>query len=229
MTALELLAELEALGTEQNRKIYRRHAADPNYDTYGVSFANLYALQKRIRTDHALALALWPTGKADARIMALFIADPAQGDAALLDRWAADVADYGLADAFGGYAVRTAGGVKQALEWIKDKREFVQRCGWNTLSAAMKDGTDGLSDAQCAKLLGHIERHIHKAPNRAREGMNYALIAFGVYKPQLREAALAAAGRIGKVDVDHGETGCKTRDATEYILKAVERRAKKAK
>ena len=41
--------------------------------------------------------------------------------------------------------------------------------------------------------------------------------------------ATAAAKRIGKVDVDHGETGCKTPDAAPYIAKAAAHRKKKRK
>ena len=38
-----------------------------------------------------------------------------------------------------------------------------------------------------------------------------------------------AAKRIGKVEVDHGETGCKTQDAVTYIQKAKAHRARKKK
>jgi hypothetical protein len=64
MTIGEALRELEALGTEQNREIYRRHGAGP--DLYGVSFANRDALAKRIKVDHALAQRrLWASGNED--------------------------------------------------------------------------------------------------------------------------------------------------------------------
>ena len=56
MTVAETMLEREALGTAQNRKIYRRHGAGGNL--FGVSFANLNALKKGLKTDHALALAL---------------------------------------------------------------------------------------------------------------------------------------------------------------------------
>jgi hypothetical protein len=42
----------------------------------------------------------------------------------------------------------------------------------------------------------------------------------------LRDEAIAAARRIGKVEVDHGDTDCKTPDAVEYILKVEARRKK---
>ena len=58
--------------------------------------------------------------------------------------------------------------------------------------------------------------------------MNGALISIGGSNPALQKKALAAAGRIGKVQVDHGDTGCKTPDAASYILKMAERRSAKA-
>ncbi len=39
MTAAEVLAELEAMGTTQNRKVYARHGVGREMD--GVSYANL--------------------------------------------------------------------------------------------------------------------------------------------------------------------------------------------
>jgi hypothetical protein len=59
--------------------------------------------------------------------------------------------------------------------------------------------------------------------------MHNALIGIGSYgSKSLRDKAIAAAKRIGKVEIDHGETGCKTPDAVTYINKTVEYRAAKA-
>ncbi len=54
--------------------------------------------------------------------------------------------------------------------------------------------------------------------------MNDALISIGVFKPTLRKQAIEAAQRIGRVEVDHGETTCKTPDAVPYIEKASNRK-----
>jgi hypothetical protein len=45
----------------------------------------------------------------------------------------------------------------------------------------------------------------------------------------LQRQAIAAAKQIGKVEVDHGRTSCKTPDAVAYINKAVQRKWKKGK
>src|SRR3990172_1099061 len=98
MNAAEVLAELNKMGTEQNRKVYARHGVGPNM--YGVSYANLGALKKKIKVDHGLALDLWASGNHDARVLATMIADPKQADDELLDGWVRDLDNYVLTDAF---------------------------------------------------------------------------------------------------------------------------------
>ena len=58
--------------------------------------------------------------------------------------------------------------------------------------------------------------------------MNNALISIGVRNPALEKKAVAAAKRIGTVEVDHGVTGCKTPAAAAYIKKTVAHNKKKA-
>ena len=53
-----------------------------------------------------------------------------------------------------------------------------------------------------------------------RDVMNSALIAIGCRNDALRQAATAAAQRIGKLHIDYGDTACKTPDAASYIEKA---------
>ena len=64
-----------------------------------------------------------------------------------------------------------------------------------------------------------MEKRIRTAPNLQRESMNRTLISIGGRSPALRDAAFATAKRLGKVEVDHGDTSCKTPDAKPYIEK----------
>ena len=52
MTYNEVMKELKSLGTEQNRKIYKRHGAD--LDMFGVSMADLKKVLKHIKKDKEL-------------------------------------------------------------------------------------------------------------------------------------------------------------------------------
>ena len=110
--------------------------------------------------------------------------------------------------------------------WVNSKDEWVGRAGWMLLSIlAMQD--KGLPDQQLETYLKNIEKNIHEAKNRTREAMNSALISIGIRNDKLERLAVAAATRIGPVEVDHGETACKTPDALTYIQKARARSKKK--
>lgn len=225
MTAEELLAELRTLGSEKTRKTYARHGI--RGDVLGVSYADLEKLTKRIRTDHALSLALWDSGVHDARILATKVADAKRMDAGLLDGWVETAANQIEADAAAAVAVGTPHAKDLAKRWLASDALWVQRAGWSLVGRLARDGAD-LPDKFFDPYLAAIERAIHTSPNRIREGMNSALIAIGCRNDALEAKALAAAKRIGKVHIDHGDTDCKTPDAAEYIKKTRARQASKA-
>ena len=99
------LSRLKSFGTAQNRKVYARHGFGEN--TFGVSYANQKLLQKEIKVDHELCKGLWASGNLDARVLAMFIADPARLTSADLQGWVREADNYGLSDAIAGVAART--------------------------------------------------------------------------------------------------------------------------
>ena len=218
MTLAETMLTLKKAGSAQTRKTYARHGAPE--PMFGVSFATLKALMKRIDVDHELALALWATGNFDARNLAVKIVDPARMTPAGLDRWAREMSESLMC---GGYAAMLAAetphGAAKAGEWLASKDGRLHGAGW-TLLGQLAQRDEATPDAFFEKRLGEIERTIHAAPNAEREGMNRAVITIGCRSPGLRKAALAAAKRIGKVEIDHGDTACKTPDPAEHIEKA---------
>ena len=226
MNVQEALDTLKSLGTEQYRKTYRRHGAGE--DVYGVSFAHLKDLKKKIKTDHELAVALWESGNHDARVLAGMIADPRRLDAETLDAWAKGLRNYVETDVLGGLAVQAPHPRETMARWMASDSEWTAAAGWRILAHVAADG-DGLPDEYFERFLTTIERDLHDSPNRVRHQMNGALIAIGIRNPALQKKAEAAAARIGKVEVDHGETDCKTPEAIGYIRKAVARKEKKKK
>jgi 3-methyladenine DNA glycosylase AlkD len=221
----QVMTELKRLGTAQNIKIYKRHGAGDNL--FGVSFANLNTLKKKIKLDHELALALWESGNTDAQTFATMIADPNRLTPSVADKWVKSIRYYLLSDLLAGLVARTPLAEKKMPQWMKAKAEFVRATGYTTLASMLTNGYD-LSENDGRAILKTIEKEIHTSPNRARHSMNSALIAIGVYVPSLRDEVFATAQRIGKVEVDHGETSCKTPDAIAYISKAVAHQKKKA-
>jgi hypothetical protein len=217
MTRDETMAVLKRKGTAQVRKIWLRHGAKE--PMFGVKFGDLYELRKKIGTDGALAEALWRTRNADARNLALLVADPA---AAPLARWARELDWSSHAGLLAELAAKSPRAAALQAAWCSSKAELVSVAGWNTLGSRLKARAP-VSAAEGKAALRRIEKEIHGAPNLTRHSMNMALCAVGIWMPELRKEAVAVAGRIGRVEVDHGETCCETPDAAAYIRKAAQR------
>lgn len=229
MNKTDVLKKLDSLGTEQTRKTYRRHGCTGSL--YGVKYGDLNTLARQIGTDHKLAQQLWETGNHDARTLATMIADPDQMTQAGLDRWAKSATNPLSLDAVAGLAIKTKHARNCFEKWIRNRREWTAAAGWQVLAGGCC-GRPGQTSPEIAEQpdsyyeqwLEHIEQNIHDAPNRVRHTMNGALIAIGLRSASLQKKAIAAARRIGTVEVDHGETNCKTPDAEAYIVKAAARK-----
>lgn len=214
---------LKDAGTAQNRKVYARHGVTAKM--YGVSYADLGGLRKKIKVDLELAEKLWASGNHDARMLAAMVADPDEIRSSTLDEWARELDCYPLADAFSGLAGRTRFVDSKIARWTRSRDEFIGQAGWNLLARkALKD--ESAPAAFFEPYLQAIERGIGKAKNRTRYAMNNALIAIGLKNAGLERKAIAAARRLGPVEVDHGQTSCKTPDAIDYIRRTNAHRKK---
>jgi 3-methyladenine DNA glycosylase AlkD len=202
--------------------IYKRHGSGDN--VFGTLTSEIARLQKKIKVDHELAMELWKTGNAEARILALQVADPDKLDRAAADRLLQEGGGWFLGGYLSGLVARSPIAEETMRAWMKSPDEVTREMGYGIFGARLKDDPGSVSDADAEKVLATIEKEIHRSPNWARYAMNAALIGIGIYKPALRSKAIEAARRIGKVEVDHGETYCKTPDAAPYIEKAARRK-----
>ncbi len=220
------LAELKAAGTAQNRKIYARHGAtDP---MFGVSYAVLDKLAKKIKINHDLAGALWASGNHDARVLGLKIADPALLTSKQAKAWVKDVDNYILAGALGGLIAQSSLARSLSDLWRDNRSEWLASTGWFIVTCTAEQ-PDIWSEAELSKLIKQVTSEIHSRPNRVRHEMNGALIVIALRSSKLCDAVLKAAKKIGTVDVDHGETNCKTPDIELYVTKTLAHRSRKSK
>ena len=218
MEFAEVMAALEAEGTAQNRKIYPRHGAQE--PMFGVSYAALGELEKTIKIDHELGLALWDSGNHDARMLAAKVVDPEQFTAKLADAWALDAVCYQTAGAVADVVAESPLARTRADAWLDRKGEWVASAGWGIVARTCED-EDLWSIADLRGMLRQVEEEIHARPNRVRHEMNMAVISIALRNPALQRLALSSARRVGPVEVDHGDTSCTTPDACDYIEKTV--------
>jgi 3-methyladenine DNA glycosylase AlkD len=221
MKTAAILRELKSMGTAQNRKIYANHGVDT--EMFGVSYGNLAKLKRMVRVDHEASLKLWDSGNNDAMVFATMIADTDQLSIGQLDAWVRTVSNRLQVGAISDLTSRHPKGFMRMKKWIAMKKPWSCSCGWAALSAMLRDQHPDLQDAWLRERLAEIEATIHQKPDRVRYSMNNALIGIGV-RPGLTKETLAAAKRIGTVEVDHGDTSCKTPDAGAYIKKTLAHR-----
>ena len=167
---------------------------------------------KRIKRDHQLALDLYDSGNYDAMYLAGLIADDERMTKRDLQRWV-KVACGGCLPGTTVPTVAAQGrfGWELALKWIESPKDHIASAGWATLSSfvALKDDSD-LDLPQLKKLVAQVEKTIHGAPDKVRYAMNNFVIACGCFVVPLNDAAKKSADKIGEVEVDHGDTSCKT-------------------
>jgi 3-methyladenine DNA glycosylase AlkD len=219
MTVDEVVKELKALGSESIKKVLLKHGAKEPF--YGVKIEDMKGIQKRVKTDHKLALGLYDTGISDAQYFAGLIADDAKMSKKDLKKWLKNarwtmVSEYTVP----WVAAGSPHGWDVAREWIDSKNETEASAGWQTLSSVVSvKADDDLDIPALKKLLDRVQKTIHQSPNCVRNTMNRFVIALGTYVKPLTADAIKAAKAIGPVSVDMGDTACKVPSAVEYIGK----------
>jgi 3-methyladenine DNA glycosylase AlkD len=218
-TAEDILKELEPLGAEGYRKILRNHGG--HEPMFGVKISELQKIRKRIKKDYQLALHLFATGNYDAMYLAGLIADDEKMTKKDLQTWAGSARCSAIAEnTVAWVAAEGAHGWDLGLKWIESKKELEAAAGWATLSCWVALTEDAELDLDVLKQqLDHIEKTIHKQPNRVRAAMNNFVISLGSYVKALTADAMRAGKNIGVVMVDVGNTACKVPDAVDYIKK----------
>ncbi|MDA0284307.1 MAG: DNA alkylation repair protein [Planctomycetota bacterium] len=219
MTIDEVMKELQSLGNEGTRAIYRRHGASG--DLFGVKIGDLKKILKRIKGDQKLALSLWDTNNGDAMYLAAQAADGRLMSRKQLDGWAR-TAWWSMLSGYAvpGVAADNPAAFALAMKWLNMKDARRGCCGWSTYAAAISLRPDEELDLdEIMSLLRRVESDIAHSPDRVRYCMNNFVISVGAYVKPLLNAAKATARRIGIVEVDMGETGCKVPVATDAISK----------
>lgn len=223
MTAEQIIAEIEPLGTEGYRRILRNHGITG--PLFGVKVEDLKKYEKAIKKDYQLALDLFDTGVYDAIYLAGLIADESKMTKDDLRGWLRK-AESGLVAEFAVAWVAAEGphGWDLALEWIDAPDEKSNVVGWGTLSSlvAVKDDSE-LNLPALRSLLKRVVATIHDQPDKVRSKMNGFVIALGSYVSDLNSEALRAGEEIGTVNVDMGKTSCKVPLAPDYIRKVMDK------
>lgn len=219
MTLTEALAQLEALGTEKMRAQNRKRGAGENQ--FGVRLGDIRKLAASIKTDHALALALWDTGNIDARLLATLLIKPRELSRDQMERMVRSADFVQVADWLNTYVVRNHP-AKESLRqsWMEDDDPWAARAGWSLTSERIAKDPDGLD---LPALLDRIESEMGTAPPEVQWTMNFCLAGIGIHFPQYRERAIAIGEKLGIYRDYPVSKGCVSPFAPIWINEMVRR------
>lgn len=220
MNLKQVMAALERKGNASTKRTLMKHGAKEPF--FGVKIADMKPIAKQLKGCQALALELYDTGNGDAQYLAGMIADGRRMTRTELDRWAKTASwDMVSGTTVPWVAAEHPEGFALAVKWTGSKSEQTARAGWNTLGALAATVPDAaLPIDQFGKLLDRVVTEMPRAPDGVRYTMNNFIIACGTYLAPLGARAIATARRLGKVEVNMGETACKVPEAESYIVKA---------
>jgi 3-methyladenine DNA glycosylase AlkD len=194
-TLPQALAELQGHGSKRYLD-GMAHFAIHATKAFGVSTPNIRQIARKIRKNHQLGLQLWDTGNHDARTLAVFICDPKQVTAALMERWGKEFDNWAVCDGACCHLFATAKPAWQkSLLWTHRETEFEKRAGFALIAyLAIHDKT--AADEDFAPCLKAIEREAWDDRNFVRKAVNWALRNIGKRNQKLNRHAIACAERI---------------------------------
>ncbi|TET46326.1 DNA alkylation repair protein [candidate division TA06 bacterium] len=166
----------------------------------GVSIPDLRKMAKSIGKNHGLALRVWKTKIHEARILSSMIDEPERVTEKQMESWVKDFDSWDLCDqCCGNLFDKTEFARKKAIEWSKDKEEFVKRAGF-ALMAWMAFHDKKAEDKDFVRFFPTIKRESVDERNFVKKAVNWALRQIGKRNPNLNKEAVKLAKEIKKLD-----------------------------
>jgi 3-methyladenine DNA glycosylase AlkD len=166
----------------------------------GVSMPRLRALGKEIGRNHELALALWASGLADARILASIVEDPGAVTEEQMERWVQGVNSWDVCDQVCmNLFEKTRFAPEKIAEWAQRDEEFIKRSAFS-LIACLAWHDKGAPDSLFLGFLPIIRAGASDERNFVKKAVSWALRHIGKRNLNLNVAALETAREIRQLD-----------------------------
>jgi len=166
----------------------------------GVSVPDMRKLAKELGRDHKLALDLWRTGIAEARILAAMIGDPARLTEEQMENWVKGINSWDVCDQVCmNLFEKNHLAWKKIVNWSEREEEFVKRTAFS-LIACLAWHDKKASDEKFIELFPVIIRGATDERNFVKKAVNWALRNIGKRNLNLNEAAINTAKEIKRLD-----------------------------
>ncbi len=166
----------------------------------GVSVPEMRKLAKETGKNHELALELWKTGIAEARIVAAIVDEPDKVTERQMEQWVKDIDSWDVCDQVCmNLFEKSPLAWNKIVDWSDREEELVKRTAFSLLACmAWHDKKAG--DEQFIRLLPVIVRAATDERNFVKKSVNWALRTIGKKNYNLNKTAIKTAEEIQLLD-----------------------------
>ena len=166
----------------------------------GVSVPDMRKLAKEIGRDHKLALDLWRTGIAEAKIVAAMVGDPDKLTEEQMEDWVTGINSWDVCDQVCmNLFEKNRLAWKKIIDWSEREDEFVKRTAFS-LIACLAWHDKKASDDKFIEVLPVIIRGATDERNFVKKAVSWALRNIGKRNLDLNKAAIDTAKEIKRLD-----------------------------
>jgi 3-methyladenine DNA glycosylase AlkD len=198
-TVKEVMAKLQSKARPDQLAGMAKYGMTVN-QRLGISVPDMRKLAKETGKDHKLALELWKTGIAEARIVAAMVDEPAKLTEEQMEDWVKGIDSWDVCDQVCmNLFEKNQLAWKKIIDWAEREEEFVKRTAFS-LIACVAWHDKKTSDDKFIELLPVMIRGATDERNFVKKAVNWALRTIGKKNLNLNKAAIEAAREIQRLD-----------------------------
>lgn len=199
----QVLRWMERRGSRAEREKLARYGLSDE-KAYGIAVGDLKREAKRLGRNHALAEALWESGRYEARLMTAFVGEPERLSKSQMDRWCREFDNWAVVDTLCfSFFDASPHALSRVDVWHRRRGEFQRRAGFALLACLALHASD-LDDEVFLERLALVDSAAEDERKYVQKGVSWALRAMGERSLALHEAArelaraLAASEQRGR-------------------------------
>ncbi len=170
----------------------------------GVSIPDLRKIAKDLGRDHILALELWKTGIAEARILASMIDFPEKVTKKQMDEWVRDFNSWDVCDQVCmNLFEKTPWAWQKISEWARRGEEFINRAAY-ALIACLAWHDKKATDESFIQLFPILKHGAVDERNFVKKAVNWAIRNIGKRNLKLNKNSIRLAKEIQRLDSKAG-------------------------
>ena len=196
-TAEEILTKLKAKARPDQLSGMARYGMKTEH-RLGVQIPEIRRIAKETGKNHQLALELWKTGIAEARILAGMVDEPEKVTEQQMDDWVEDVDSWDIGDqTCMNLFEKSPLAWKKIAEWSQRPEEFVKRTAYGLL-ACLAWHSKTATDTQFTQFFPVIAHGAQDERSSIKKAVSWALRNIGKRNQNLNKESIKLAEEIRK-------------------------------